>query len=81
VNIANRLSLSVACGVVSAVVGWFTAGLIGMLAMRFIGPGDTGLGLGVLMAALLYLLAFLFGVAGFVLCLWSLSKRHRAAFR
>jgi hypothetical protein len=56
-------------------LGWFTAALIGELMP----PSFDGLGVGVLMALLLYFLAFVFGIAGFVLCMVLLSKRRPLA--
>ena len=72
---AIRISLSVARGVLFAGVGCFTAALIGTLVMRLTPAEDSGLGIGVLMACLLYALAFLFGLAGFVFCLRAFSKK------
>ena len=76
-NSTKCIMFSTAAAAVSALVGWFTAGLIGMLWMRFmVDPTkSTGLGEGVLFACLLYVFAVVFGIIGCVLCMHLLTKR------
>jgi hypothetical protein len=67
-----RTLISLVVSVLATGLGWFTAALIGTL----IRPWYNGLGDGVLMALLLYALAFVFGVVGFVLSMVLLSRRR-----
>jgi len=69
-RLALRIPISLVAGILSAGLGWLVAALVGTLM-----PLE-GLGFGILMALLLYVLAFMFGVTGFVLCMVLLSKRR-----
>jgi hypothetical protein len=69
-----RIPVSIVGSIFSAGIGWLIAALIGTLMMH--DRSFDGLGAGVLMALLLYVLAFIFGVAGFILCMVLLSKRR-----
>lgn len=72
-----RIFISIVVGLLSAGLGWLTAGLVGLLMEHISTSGEQGdLGLGLIFATLLYVLAFLFGVTGFVLCMVWLSKRR-----
>jgi hypothetical protein len=71
-----HILLSLVAGVLSAAIGWLTAALVGSLLGHL--RGFEGLGPGLLMAGLLYLLALVFGVVGFVCCLVFLSRRGTA---
>jgi len=69
-RLALRIPISLIASISSAGLGWLTAALIGTLV-----PLE-GLGFGILMALLLYVLAFLFGITGFIFCMVLLSKRR-----
>jgi hypothetical protein len=76
-NSTKCIMISTAAAAVSMLVGWFAAGLIGMLWMEYmVDPTkSTGLGEGVLLACLSPVLAIVFGIFGCVLCMHLLTKR------
>jgi ABC-type dipeptide/oligopeptide/nickel transport system permease component len=69
-KIARAILISVLCGLLAAVVGWFAGDLIGSLLET-----GSGLGTGLPTVWLMYVLALAFDLLGFAVCLvWQLKS-------
>ena len=76
-KLVRTIVISVAAGLVSAIVGWFAGYAIGLLIEL---RTDHSLGTGLPTVWLMYVLALGFGLLGFTVCLgWHLRSHLRQA--
>ena len=66
-----NILISTVAGLLSAVLGWFSGYMVGVL----LEPRDQGLGTGLPTVVLMYVVALVFGIMGFFVCLiWRFRK-------